>query len=83
MYDREQDTLTYSWEVSEGTVDETGTWIVPTDVTSAKVVIRVSDGTNRVSAEKKSTSSPRRLNPIPYLNPIRRQRGWYLFLRAT
>ena len=53
VYDKNQDTLTYSWEVSEGTVDETGTWIVPTGVTSAKIVVRVSDGTTKVSTQKR------------------------------
>ena len=49
-HDADGDKLTYSWEVSEGTVDAVGVWTVPSDATRATVLVRVGDGVNSAVA---------------------------------
>ena len=54
-HDVDGDSLTYTWEVSEGTVDSGGLWSVPSDATSATVLVHVSDGANPPVASPKSS----------------------------
>ena len=52
-HDADGDKLTYSWEVSEGTVDAVGVWTVPSDATRATVLVRVGDGVNSAVTSSK------------------------------
>ena len=52
-HDADGDKLTYSWEVSEGTVDAIGVWSVPSDATRATVLVRVGDGVNSAVTSSK------------------------------
>ena len=52
-HDADGDELSYSWEVSAGTVDAVGVWSVPSDATGATVLVHVGDGVNSAV-----TSSP-------------------------
>ena len=52
-HDADGDGLTYNWEVSEGTVDVVGVWTVPSEATSATVLVHVSDGVNSSVASSK------------------------------
>ena len=38
-HDVDGDTLSYTWEVTAGTVDSAGLWSVPSDATSANVLV--------------------------------------------
>ena len=49
-HDADGDELSYSWEVSAGTVDSVGVWSVPTEATRATVLVRVGDGVNSAVA---------------------------------
>ena len=53
-HDVDGDTLSYTWEVTAGTVDSAGLWSVPSDATSANVLVFVSDGTNSPVTSPKS-----------------------------
>ena len=52
-HDADGDQLSYNWEVSAGTVDAAGLWIVPAEATSATVVVHVSDGVNTLVTSPK------------------------------
>ena len=52
-HDADGDELSYSWEVSEGTVDAVGVWTVPAEATNATVLVRVGDGVNSAVTSSK------------------------------
>ncbi len=56
-HDADGDALTYTWEVSAGSVDSAGLWSVPSAATSALVSVHVRDGVNPpVTSSKKSVT---------------------------
>ena len=65
-HDVDGDSLTYTWEVSGGTVDSGGLWSVPSEATSATVMVHVSDGANPpVASPKSSVTIIKKVVPPP------------------
>ena len=65
-HDADGDQLTYTWEVSEGTVDSGGVWSVPSAAMSATVMVHVRDGVNPpVASSKKSVTITKPAPPPP------------------